>query len=190
MRLFWSSLLIITLIVALATAPAAAQGGYGVKGKSTFQGTTYFVSGGSDYTFNLNYRMTDTYSLLFGFESATAGAATGTAFGVGLRYYLPVAAETKAEPYLFGGFVTATITVPGFGTASGSGVQLGVGVSSRVSNLVTLGGSVAWTSIAGGSAVGYSAGLQFDLTETYYTALGISGGGGTSAFSLGFGSRF
>jgi len=49
---------------------------------------------------------------------------------------------------------------------------------------------VGWTSIAGGSVVGYNAGLQFDLTDTYFTSLGISGGGGTSAFYLGFGDRF
>ncbi len=189
MRWRLTSLFIIALVVALVAAPAGAQG-YGVKGKSTFQGTSYFVSGGSDYAFSLNYRMTDTYSLLVGFESFSAPGVSGTGYGVGLRYYMPLAGETKVEPYLWGGFVSATVTVPGFGSASGSGVQLGLGATSRISERVTIGGSVAWTSIAGASAVGYNAGLQFDLSDTYYTALGISGGGGTSAFYLGLGSRF
>lgn len=189
MRFLGTSLLIIILGIALVAAPAEAQG-YGVKGKSTFQGTSYFVSGGSGYLFSLNYRATDTYSLLIGFESFSAPGVSGTAYGVGLRYYLPLAGETKAEPYVWGGFVSATVTVPGFGSASGSGIQLGLGVTSRISDRVSIGGSVAWTRIAGGSAVGYNAGLQFDLTDTYYTSLGISGGGGTSAFYLGLGSRF
>jgi hypothetical protein len=189
MRFFRTLMLVITLLTAVGAAPAGAQGS-GLPGKSTVQGTAYFVSGGGDYTFTLNYRLTDTYSLTTGFESSTAGATSGTAFAVGFRYYLPVAADAKSEPYLFGGYVTATITAPGFAASSGSGVQLGVGGSSRVSNVVTLGGSLVWTSIAGGSSVGYSAGLQIDVTETTYTALGMSGGGGSSSFYVGVGRRF
>jgi hypothetical protein len=190
MKFLGSSLLIITLLVTLTTAPAGAQGyGYGVKGKSTFEVTNFFVSGGSDIFFQLNYRMTDTYAFVAGFETASAPGVSASGFGAGIRYYLPLA-ESKAEPYLFGGFVTANVAVSGLGSASGSGIQLGIGVSSRVSDRVTLGGSVGWTSIAGTSGVGYNAGLKLDLTETYYTSLGISGGGGTSAFYLGLGTRF
>jgi hypothetical protein len=101
-----------------------------------------------------------------------------------------MAPDTKAEPYLAAGFVSANVAVSGLGSASGSGVQLGIGATSRINQQVTLAGSVAWTSIAGGSAVGYNAGLQVDLSDTYFTTLGISGGSGTSAFYLGFGSRF
>jgi hypothetical protein len=103
MRFLGSSLLIITLLVALVAAPAGAQG-YGVKGKSTFQVTDFFVSGGTDLFFQLNYRMNDSYAFVAGFETASAPGVSATAFGASLRYYLPLAEETKAEPYLFGGF--------------------------------------------------------------------------------------
>src|SRR5712692_1120033 len=117
MRFLGSSLLIITLLVALVAAPAGAQG-YGVKGKSTFQVTDLF--------FQLNYRMNDSYAFVAGFETASAPGVSATAFGASLRYYLPLAGETKAEPYLFGGFVTANVAVSGLGSASGSGIQLGI----------------------------------------------------------------
>jgi hypothetical protein len=189
MRFFGASVVITTALVALSAASAGAQWS-GVPGNSTVQGTAYFVSGGSDYTLTLTYRFTDTFGFTAGFESATAGTTSGTAYEVGFRYYPPVAAGVKAEHYLFGGFVSATITAPGFAASSGSGAQLGIGGTSRVSDVVTLLGSVTWTSIAGGSSVGYNAGLQFDVAESNYAALGISGGGGTSSFYLGFGRRF
>src|SRR5712692_6112126 len=107
MRFLGTSLLIITLLVALVAAPAGAQG-YGVKGKSTFQATNFFVSSGSDIFFQLNYRMTDSYAFVAGFETASAPGVSASGFGAGIRYYLPLA-ESKAEPYVFGGFVTANV---------------------------------------------------------------------------------
>jgi hypothetical protein len=190
MRFFGSSLLIVALIVALVPAPAAAQGyNYGVKGKSSVEFTDLFVSGASQYDVSLNYRATDVLSLIAGFETLSAPGVSGTGVGFGLRYYPPVASE-KFEPYLFGAFVSATVSITGFGTASGSGVQFGVGASGKASDLVTLRGSVYVTSIAGSSVTNFDVGLKFNVAENYYVPLGIVGGGGTSAFYLGFGSNF
>ncbi len=190
MRFFGSSLLIMTLIVALTSAPAVAQGtGYGVKGKSTVEVTDIFVSGASEYFFSLNYRATDVLGLTAGFESLSAPGVSGTGVGFGLRYYPPVASE-RFEPYLFGAFVSATVSITGFGTASGSGAQFGVGATGKVSDMVTLRGSVYVTSIAGSSVTNFDVGLKFNVAENYYVPLGIIGGGGTSAFYLGFGSNF
>jgi hypothetical protein len=183
-------LLIITLLVALIIAPASAQGyGYGVPGKSRVEVSDIFVSGGSEYAFSLNYRATDALGLLVGFETLSGSGVSGTGFGVGLAYYPPAMSE-RFEPDLFAGFVTATVTITGVGTGSGSGVQFGVGASGRVSDLVTLRGSVYVTSLGGSSTTNFDAGLRFNLAENYYVAPGIIGGGGTSAFYVGFGSSF
>ena len=190
MRFLGTSLLIITLLVALVAAPVGAQGyNYGVKGKSSVEFTDLFVSGASQYDISLNYRATDALSLIAGFETLSGSGVSGTAFGVGLRYYPPVASE-RFEPYLFGAFVSATVTITGLGTGSGSGVQFGVGASGKASDAVTLRGSVYVTSIAGSSVTNFDAGLRFNLAENYYVPLGIVGGGGTSAFYVGFGSSF
>jgi hypothetical protein len=127
--------------------------------------------------------------LLALFETISAPGLSGTGYGVGLAYYPPVVSE-KFEPYLWAGFASLTVSITGLGTGSGSGIQLGVGASSKVSDQVELRGSVYVTSIAGSSATNFDAGLRFNLADNYYISPGIIGGGGTSAFYLGFGSRF
>jgi hypothetical protein len=188
MKFLGSSLIVIMLVIALVAAPVGAQG-YGVKGKSTVQFTDVFVSGATEYAFQLNYRATDTLALLALFETVSAPGLSGTGYGVGLAYYPPVASE-KFEPYLWGGFASLTVSITGLGTGTGSGTQFGIGATGKVSDLVDLRGSVYVTSIAGASATNFDVSLRFNTSDNYYVAPGIVGGGGTSSFYVGFGSRF
>ncbi len=158
-------MLTITLLVALVAAPASAQG-YGVKGKSTLE-FKFIIT-----FFNLNYRVTDTVSLLAGFETVISPGLSGVGYEVGLAYYPTVASE-KFEPYLWAEFSTLGVTIIGLGTTSASSIQLGVGASSKVSDLLTLRGSVYVTNIAvsvGTSVTNFDAGLRinFQTTPTFH----------------------
>jgi hypothetical protein len=159
----------------------------GVPGKSAFQGTVFFVSGASDNALTLNYRATESWSLLLTGEWASVGSASLSVLGAGARYYF--APTTAYDPYIFGTVGSVTLRVPR-GSVSASVSQFGVGASKVVSESITLKGAVGWTSLLGQSAFGYDVALNYDFTPGKYAAVGLNGGSGGSTMYLGVGLRF
>jgi len=181
--------MVLALAVSASFAPqAAAAQAAGVKGESSFEVLVPFTSGGSEVDFTLRYRATPSWALGIGLAAFSGGGITGRAFGVGAAYY-PATASPTVEPYLFGEFVSLSASS---GTASGSasGIVLGVGASRKTNEQVTFRGSLGWASIGGASELVYTAGLDYAFARNEYVTLGVTGGGGSSAFFAGLGFKF
>jgi len=179
---------VVVLLVAALILFAAIPSMAAVPGKSAIEVGTFFVSGGTDYVGQINYRATD--SLSFGaaiepFSGTVSGFSfSGTATSLWAHYYF--APSEKADPYLLAQFNTANVTVSGFGSASASATILGVGTTYRVNDFVRLRGAVGFVN----GRTSYNVGATYDFSERTYGAIGLAGGSGTSNLYLGIGTRF
>jgi len=78
----------------------------------------------------------------------------------------------------------------GDGLKHWAGAVFGLGASSKLTDAVSLRGSLGWATIGGVSEIVYTAGADFAFAHNEYLTLGVTGGGGSSAFFAGLGFKF
>jgi hypothetical protein len=179
----------VAVLVLVALLAVAVPSNAAVPGKSTLEIGTFSVSGVSNYAVTLNYRASERIGLGASYQSLSSGGVNVSGTGFSLAYYFnPSTAQT--EPYIFAGVASATAS--GFGqTASASATAFGAGITTRLTDQVKLGGSLAVSTSGGRSSTVYSAGLSYDFSERTYGVVGFTGSSTTStSLYLGLGLRF
>jgi hypothetical protein len=143
-----------------------------------------FFSGSPVYSIGFSYGLTPALDFTAFYSYQSVAGASGSLLDAGARYHFPVTAP-GVDVYLSGGFASKSVTFPGFGTGTSSGISLGGGASIRLTPTLTGFAAGSLLSLRGTSNVVLDLGLQLALAPHVSGQLGLLDFAGSTAPYLG-----
>ena len=131
------------------------------------------VAGSTAFGLHLSYPLNDTWDFLLGYDTLSASTGRASLLGIGGRYHFPSTAP-NVDPYLAAEYLSASITIPGFGTGTGTGFLAGVGASISLASNWKGFGTVGLVSGAGGTTSAYDAGIEYRASQQFSLVIGAS----------------
>jgi hypothetical protein len=179
-------LVVLGLSLTLLVDPASAQ--LVTAERNALRITASPVAGATAFGANLSFRLNDAWDFLLTSDSVSVTGGSASLFGAGARYHF-ASSTLGLDPYIVASYLSASVTIPGFGTAAGSGSLIGGGASLSLAPNFTGFGTVGLVSGAGGSTLGYDVGIQYRTSQQLSVIIGASNvfSSGAVYFGIGIG---